>query len=95
MRIARWHAWEPLAARLPDGHVLSVELLRSRPDQAFAVFTVVRGHVPVQHVVGTALDVTGDAAASPNVIALGQPPEKEPPPPGITAQGSSLLSIAF
>lgn len=34
-------------------------------------------------------------AADPDVIALGQPPLKEPPPPSIMAVGAGLLSAAF
>jgi hypothetical protein len=99
VRVARWQAWDRLAAGLPEGHVLSIELLHSQPGQSFAVVTVVKSGHAVQSIVGaaprTALAAGASNPAAPDVIALGQPPEKEPPPPGILAQGTSLLAAAF
>ena len=92
---ARWQAWTARASKLPDGYVLSISLLHSQANQAFAVYIVVKNHLPVQHVVGENPDLGADAPASPNIIALGEPPPKQEPPPGIIAQGSSLLSTAF
>jgi len=98
-KAAWWRAMAGLAGHVPDGHVLSVELLRSRPDQAFAVFTAVKAGQPVQYVVGTAPSpvalAAADDPASPSAIALGEPPPKDPPPPGIVAEGTSLLNAAF
>jgi hypothetical protein len=123
VRLARWEGFKRLAKRLPNHHILSVELVRTRQDETAAVFTVVRNLVPVQHVVmgdaygrvklahdGSFKPTSGLAsgqpeaitltegpttAADPDVIALGQPPGKEPPPPGIVAIGASLLAAAF
>lgn len=92
---ARWQAWTARANKLPDGYVLSVSLLHSQANQAFAVYIVVKNHLPIQHVVGDSPDVGADAPASPNIFALGEPPPKQDPPPGIIAQGNSLLSTAF
>ena len=99
VRIARWHAWDRLAAGLPDGYVLSVELLHSRADQAIAVFTVVTGHKAVQSIVGDQLQVaaavTATDPASSDAVAIGEPPPKQPAEPGLVAQGTSLLATAF
>jgi hypothetical protein len=123
VRLARWEGFKRLARRLPNHHILSVELIRTRRDETAAVFTVVRNHVPVQHVVmgdaygrvkptnggpyRTASDDTSDQmevitlaegptnAADPDIIALGQLPSMEPPPPGIVAVGAGLLAAAF
>ena len=148
VRLARWEGWKQLAKELPNHHVLSVELVRTRNDETAAVFTVVRHHHPVQflvradsrgrlkpqqiddgcddhghhghghegkggygthhapgaqtaeaaHALSAAAPIAAAAAedpVDPNVIALGQPPEKEPPPPGILALGGVLLSSAF
>jgi hypothetical protein len=99
VRLARWQAWDRQAAELDDGYLLSVELLHSRPDHALAVFTVVRGHHAVQSVVTAGLPpaaaLAPDDVASPDGMALGEPPPKEPPPPGIVAQGTTLLDAAF
>jgi hypothetical protein len=149
VRLARMEGWKQLAKQLPNHHILSVELVRTRNDETAAVFTVVRHHQPVQFLVradsrgrvkasqidqgcddgrdhggrghgqdhgghegkaghgpshgveAVALAATAapmaaaDDPTDPNMIALGQPPQKEPPPPGILALGSALLGTAF
>jgi hypothetical protein len=153
VRLARWEGWKQLAKQLPNHHILSVELVRTRNDETAAVITVVRHHHPVQFLVradsrgrvkanqtdpgcddgrdhgghghghghgdydgkgggkggqagsrgveAVALAATAAPMAAaedpvdPNVIALGQPPQKEPPTPGILALGSALLGTAF
>jgi hypothetical protein len=98
VRIARWRDWERLAADLPDGYVLAVELLQSRPGDALAVFTMVRGHHAIQSVVtadGRPRAAASDDVVTPEGIPLGYPPDKEPPDPGIIAVGSVLLQTAF
>ena len=149
VRLARWEGWKQLAKQLPNHHILSVEMMRTRNDETAAVFTVVRHHQPVQFLVradsrgrvkasqidpgcddqghvhghdhghgqghshggtegrGHAVEAVALAAPAPmaaaagedpmdpNAIPLGQPPEKEPPPPGIIALGSALLGTAF
>jgi hypothetical protein len=142
VRLARMEGWKQLAKRLPNHHILSVELVRTRNDETAAVFTVVRHHHPVQflvradargrvkanqldegcddgrdhgghdhggyetkggHAPGQAVEAVALAATAaaaedpvdPNLITLGHPPDKEPPPPGILALGSALLGTAF
>lgn len=153
VRLARWEGWKQLARQLPNHHILSVELVRTRNDETAAVFTVVRHHHPVQflvrgdsrgrlkaeqlgsgcddghghghghgyghegghgtggsgpdvrhaveaaHALSAAAPIAAAAASQepvdPNAIPLGQPPEKEPPPPGILALGGVLLGSAF
>jgi len=51
VRVARWEGFKRLARKLPNHHILSVELIRTRHDETAAVFTVVRHHEPVQYVV--------------------------------------------
>jgi len=50
VRAARWEAWGRMASKLPDHHILSIELLRTHDNQTLAVFTVVKDRKPVQHV---------------------------------------------
>lgn len=38
---------------------------------------------------------TPDDGVSADSIALGEPPPKEPPPPGIMSLGTSLMTTAF
>jgi hypothetical protein len=98
VRFARWQAWDRLATDLPDGHVLSVELLHSRPGRGFAAFTIVRNHHALQSVVAAqaAAGLPGtDGLIVPESIPLGEPPPKEPPDPGIVALGAALLDTAF
>jgi hypothetical protein len=147
VRLARWEGWKQLAKQLPNHHILSVELVRTRNDETAAVFTVVRHHQPVQFLVradargrvkspstnqgcddrghghgpdhghghgqggyeekashgvqAVALSAMAaplaaeDDPMDPNIIALGHPPEKEPPTPGILALASALLGTAF
>jgi len=49
VRAARWEAWGRMASKLPDHHILSVELLRTHDNQTLAVFTVVKDRKPVQY----------------------------------------------
>src|SRR6185295_795562 len=51
VRLARLEGWKQLAKQLPNHHILSVELMRTRNDETAAVFTVVRHHQPVQFLV--------------------------------------------
>lgn len=51
VQLARWKGFKRLAKRLPNHHILSVELIRTRYDETAAVFTVVKDHEPVQYVV--------------------------------------------
>ena len=51
MKLAQWDGFKQLAKKLPNHHILSVELIRTRHDETAAVFTVVRNHEPVQYVV--------------------------------------------
>jgi hypothetical protein len=99
VRIARWQDWERLAVDLPDGYVLAVELLQSRPADALAVFTVVRDHHAMQSVVTAdgrpRAAAMNDDVITPEGMPLGSPPDKEPPDPGVIAVGSSLLETTF
>jgi len=51
VRVARWEGFKRLARKLPNHHILSVELIRTRHDETAAIFTVVRNREPVQYVV--------------------------------------------
>ncbi len=51
VKLALWDGFKRLAKRLPDHHILAVDLLRTHDDQTVAVFTVVRDHEPVQMIV--------------------------------------------
>jgi len=51
VKVARWEEFRRLAKRLPNHHVLGVELIRTRHDETAAVFTVVRNREPVQMIV--------------------------------------------
>ena len=162
--VARWEGFRTLARKLPDHHVLAVELIRTLNDETVAVFTIVRDGEPVRTVVtgdsrgrvksvdcdhhiaqalthalawieaklhpddgpatqpgaksapdsgadarmairaavdsGGAVPLAAMAApdsggADPAAVALGQPPPREPPEPGIIAVGGSLLASAF
>ncbi|HET7500083.1 MAG TPA: hypothetical protein VFK02_03745 [Kofleriaceae bacterium] len=119
---AQWEGFKQLAKRLPDHHVLAVELIRTSKDQTAAVFTIVRNHEPFQTVVmgdsrgrvdprnchfrseahlephaAAELHVAADTTdvVSPDSMALGDPPIKQPPSPGVIAVGGALLSVAF
>ena len=96
VQAARWQVWNRQAAALPDGYVLSVELIHSQPGQAFAVVTRVVNRRAVRSIVGAPVKMTatGDPA-SPGMIALGSPPPQQPADPGVIAQVLSLLSTAF
>lgn len=145
VREARWEEWGRMAKQLPNQHILSIELLRTANNETLAIFTVVKDHQPVQHVLqGDALGgsvkafvtprgkqvlapglagahvtharaadghapsmaaplaaslaaaiTESDAPASADSIALGQPPPKQPPSPGIVALGTVMLASAF
>jgi hypothetical protein len=128
---ARAEAWGRMARKLPDNHILAVELFRTEQNETLAVFTVVRNGRPVQQVlradarganvkavtprhrdckpikvwpqreieslrmeaVTLAATTTGGATAS--GIALGEPPPKHDPEPGIVSLGSVMLPSAF
>jgi hypothetical protein len=51
VKIAQWERFASLAAKLPDHHVLAVELTRTFDDRTAAIFTVVRNRKPVRSVV--------------------------------------------
>ena len=127
-KLAEWEGFKRLAKKLPNHHVLAVELIRTSNDQTAAVFTIVRNHEPFQtvvmgdshgrvnpndchprqgwqvehvaadvHIAPEAKLVMVEAAAEvpPDGIAVGDPPVKQPPTPGLIALGGSLLSVAF
>jgi hypothetical protein len=124
VKLAEWEGYRRLAKRLPDHHILAVQLIRTSNDQTAAVFTFVKNHEPFQTVVmgdshgrvnpndchprmrspgephfaaeamHVAADVMGDVV-SPDGMAVGDPPVKQPPMPGAIALGGSLLSVAF
>ncbi|HET9627184.1 MAG TPA: hypothetical protein VFP84_37750 [Kofleriaceae bacterium] len=113
VRAAVWDGFAQLAKRLPDHHVLGVNLVRTREDQTAAVFTVVRGGQPVQCVVlgdargkllaqqsapklhAAAAAAPFDGDASPDGMALGEPPVKQPVTPGLVSLGGMLLAATF
>src|SRR5882724_3057435 len=127
VKVARWEGFKQLAKRLPDHHVLSVELVRTEHDETAAVLTIVRDGQPVQYVVmgdaqgrvkpqqrepdpdkpradaqptphlamAAGTSPSGDGSASPASVALGEPPVKQPPTPGIVAFGSALMTTTF
>lgn len=117
VRAAEWEGFQQLAKRLPDHHVLGVNLVRTRTNQTAAVFTVVRAGAPIQCVVmgdahGKLLPdqsvpklahaphaphalAAGDGDPSPDGMALGEPPVKQPVTPGLVALGGVLLASAF
>lgn len=53
--LARWEGFRRLASKLPNHHILAVELFRTLKDETIAVFTVVEKGEPVKYV------VTGDS----------------------------------
>jgi hypothetical protein len=53
--VARWEGFRVLAKKLPNHHILAVELFRTLNDETIAVFTTVRNGEPVRSV------VTGDS----------------------------------
>jgi hypothetical protein len=123
VKLAEWEGFKRLAKRLPNHHVLAVELIRTSNDRTAAVFTIVKNHEPFQtvvmgdshgrvnpndchprvaspadaHVAAEARLVAADdiGEVSPDGMALGDPPIKQPPMPGVIALGGSLLSVAF
>ncbi len=171
VRDARAAAWARMATKLPDHHILSVELFRTEQDETLAVFTLVRNGRPVQqilransrgvdvkavipkpgyqgecppievrpkhHVETVTMDqvilqhvealrlehlrLQGEAApglapvaasriappaapppppvapgdGSANAVALGEPPPKQEPEPGIISVGTAVLPLVF
>jgi hypothetical protein len=134
VKMARWSEWERMAKQLPPGrHILSVELLRSRPNETTVVLTVVHNHRLVQYelrgdikgrnvkpyvsqqrgpsgcdpqagddmprvealLAAVILDPGGDGGSTGNGIALGEPPPKEDPLPGVLALGTTLLGSTY
>ena len=127
VRAARWDTWCRMASKLPDHHILSIELLRTQQNETLGIFTVVQGQQPVQYVlkgdavggnlkalvthkappikvgafhqvealVMAPLPPLADGGASAENIALGEPPPKQPPTPGVMALGTSLLTTTF
>lgn len=55
VQYARWEGFRILARKLPNHHILAVELIRTLKDETVAVFTVVRNGEPVKYM------VTGDS----------------------------------
>jgi len=51
LKLAQWEGFRRLAAKLPNHHVLAIELVRTFEDETAAVFTVVKNHEPVRMVV--------------------------------------------
>lgn len=50
VRQARWESWRRMAAKLPDHHVLAVEMFRVDRDVTVSVFTLVKHGKVVQEV---------------------------------------------
>jgi hypothetical protein len=50
VRQARMDAWQKMAAKLPDHHVLAVEMFRVDRDRTLAIFTLVKHGQVVQEV---------------------------------------------
>lgn len=50
VRQARWDSWQKMAAKLPDHHVLAVEMFRVDRDRTLAIFTLVKHGKVVQQV---------------------------------------------
>lgn len=51
LKAAQWEGFRRLAAKLPNHHVLAIELVRTFDNETAAVFTVVQKGVPVRSVV--------------------------------------------
>lgn len=51
LKAAQWAGFEKMAARLPNYHVLAVELVRTFDNETAAAFTVVQNRQPVRMVV--------------------------------------------
>jgi DNA-binding GntR family transcriptional regulator len=49
--VARWEGFKTLARKLPNRHVLAVELIRTPDDHTIAVFTTVRNGEPIRTVI--------------------------------------------
>lgn len=129
-RAAEWEGYRRLAKLLPDHHVLSVQLIRTRTNETAAIFTTVRHGQPVRSVLmgdargraypnqyepqhdedcgpnGPRIEafaqvtpVGGDSDGSdqmtPDTVAIGSPPVKQPITPGLIALGTTLLAATF
>ncbi|HMG55297.1 MAG TPA: hypothetical protein VK601_17490 [Kofleriaceae bacterium] len=73
VRQARAEWWNSMAAKLPDHHVLAVEMFRVDRDQTLAVFTLVRNGKVVQEVLrgdGRGLNVQPAVQLQHEVIPL-------------------------
>jgi hypothetical protein len=132
---ARAKAWEEMAEKLPNNHILAVELFRTERNETLAVFTVVRDGRPVQQILRAderggnvkaviprdrdckpvkvwpyrmaeglieAVKMELFTAAAPSTegvtasgIALGEPPPKREPEPGIVSLANAILPTAF
>lgn len=66
VRNARWEGWQRMAAKLPDHHILAVELFRTEQRDTLAVFTVVKSGKPVQQIVRADPRGTSPKAVIPN-----------------------------
>jgi hypothetical protein len=130
VRQARMNSWQQMAAKLPDHHVLAVEMFRIDRDRTVAIFTLVKKGKVVQEVLqgdGRGLNVrpivphatqpcpplnlgrefhvealmmpaaaaTTDDGGSAYSVALGEPPPKGTPEPGIIAVGGVGLQNSF
>ena len=65
--LARWEGFRRLAKRLPNHHILAVELIRTPKDETVAVFTVVEHGEPIKYA------ITGDSKG--RVRSLDCPPQ--------------------
>jgi hypothetical protein len=130
VRQARMNSWQQMAAKLPDHHVLAVEMFRVDRNRTVAIFTLVKNGKVVQEVLQgdgrglnvrpivphatqpcpplnlgrefhvealmmTAAAVTTDDGGSAYSVALGEPPPKGSPEPGIIAVGGVGLQNSF
>jgi hypothetical protein len=130
VRQARMNSWQQMAAKLPDHHVLAVEMFRIDRNRTVAIFTLVKNGKVVQEVLQgdgrglnvrpivphatqpcpplnlgrefhvealmmTAAAVTTDDGGSAYSVALGEPPPKGSPEPGIIAVGGVGLQNSF
>jgi len=119
--VARWEGFKRLAKKLPNRHVLAVELIRTPDDQTVAVFTTVRNGEPIRtivrgdahgrvkpssddhcHAPDRAATMAMDARfapegeeVDPSIVAIADPPPKQPGTPGIIAVAGNALSGVF
>jgi hypothetical protein len=106
VKAARWAGFQRLARQMPNHHVLGVELVRTVNDETAAVFTVVRDGEAIQCVVmgdsrgrlkpgRCEIPPADPGTLYPDGVALGEPPVKQPPTPGIVTLGGTILSLTF